>query len=445
MSLASLEQFHKQMTQVAPGKVSQVINGTTAGKFGFDFSPSEQLDYTAVIDRIANSMGSLTTVVANPYIVLKSESDTVRMEQAGTLSPDGIRQTIADSRLWKKHPSEGYRPEFVYARTSDDEYNTYENRFVKALIDRLIAFLAKPMSDMRGGIHNMYEAHPNARALSKLDFVRMVDTNMFLESDVKCFTDYKRLFYLRAKLNQLRTTAFYKIMSKMSAFTDADPQPTNLLVHNADYNALMKLWMVLKKADGRTGELRDEGIRAAYCAYVYLYSCYAFSRKLGYTLAKDGEIKYADNRFLSAGVEFENEFFVIKLTINGNKILAAIRCKQTREVAQTTIAIRVFPEEPVDNSAEYTVSLFPTEYSDDIACVMPDNAQTLTNLETLLRCVVLVMPVEANIYDKLCLVCGSNAVENIGKKVTCADCGATYTFLRKNMVWINSFFVKDKA
>lgn len=106
MSLASLEQFHKQMTQVAPGKVSQVINGTTAGKFGFDFSPSEQLDYTAVIDRIANSMGSLTTVVANPYIVLKSESDTVRMEQAGTLSPDGIRQTIADSRLWKKHPSE---------------------------------------------------------------------------------------------------------------------------------------------------------------------------------------------------------------------------------------------------------------------------------------------------------------------------------------------------
>ena len=185
MSLASLEQFHKQMTQVAPGRVSQVINGTTAGKFGFDFSPSEQLDYTAVIDRIANSMGSLTTVVANPYIVLKSESDTVRMEQAGTLSPDGIRQTIADSRLWKKHPAEGYRPEFVYARTSDDEYNTYENRFVKALIDRLIAFLAKPMSDMRGGIHNMYEAHPNARALSKLDFVRMVDTKMFLESDVK--------------------------------------------------------------------------------------------------------------------------------------------------------------------------------------------------------------------------------------------------------------------
>ena len=47
---------------------------------------------------------------------------------------------------------------------------------------------------------------------------------------------------------------------------------------------------------------------------------------------------------------------------------------------------------------------------------MPDNAQTLTNLETLLRCVVLVVPVEANIYDKLCLVCGSNAVENIGKK-----------------------------
>ena len=66
----------------------------------------------------------------------------------------------------------------------------------------MIAFLAKPMSDMRGGIHNMYEAHPNARALSKLDFVRMVDTNMFLESDVKCFTDYKRFFtYAQSSTN----------------------------------------------------------------------------------------------------------------------------------------------------------------------------------------------------------------------------------------------------
>lgn len=445
MSLSSLEQFHKQMKQAAPDRVSRVINATTAGKFTFDFSVSEQIDYTVAIDRIASAMGSLSTVVSHPYIVLKSETDTVRLEQASAMSPEGIRDTIADSRLWKKHPSEGYRPEFIYARTSDDEYNTYENRFVKALIDRLIAFLAKPMSDMRGGIRNMYEAHPNARVLSKLDFVRMLDTDMFLESDAKCFTDYKRLFYIRARLNQLRTTAFYKIMSKMSAFTDADPQPTNLLVHNADYNALMKLWMVLKKADGRTGELRDEGIRAAYCAYVYLYACYTFSRKLGYILAKDGEIKYESNSFLCAGVEFENEFFVVKLTINDNKIFATIRCKQTLETSQTMIAVRVFPEEPIDDKADYTISLFPAEYSDDIACVMPDNAQTLTTLESVLRCVVLVIPVEANIYDKLCLICGSNAVESIGKKVTCDDCGATYTFLRKNTVWVNRFYVKDKA
>lgn len=445
MSLASLEQFHKQLVQAAPQRASQVINGTAAGKFRFEFPSSDELDYSAIIDKVSNVMGSLTTVVNNPYIVLKSQSDTVRMEQAGAMSPEGIRQTIADSRLWKKHPTDGYRPEQVYARTADDEYNTYENRFVKALIDRTVAFLAKPMSDARGGIRNMYEAHTNARALSKLDLVRMIDPKMFLESDSQCFVDYKRLFYLRAKLNQLRTTAFYKIMSKLPPFTDVDPQPTNLLVHNADYNALMKLWAFLKSADGRTGELRDEGIRAAYCAYVYLYSSYVFTRKLGYILAKDCEIRYADNAFLSAGAQLENNYFRIRLTIDDNQMAVVIYCKQTHETTTTTINVHVFPEEPIDRNANYTVTLFPTEYSDDIACVMPDNPQTLVNLETLLRCVVLVLPVEEGIYDKLCMVCGSNAVETIGKKVTCADCGAQYTFLKKDTVWINHFYVKDKV
>ena len=89
---------------------------------------------------------------------------------------------------------------------------------------------------------------------------------------------------------------------------------------------------------------------------------------------------------------------------------------------------------------EYEGSVCPKcGYSDRAVCVTPGNKNSLKDLEALVRCSVLTFGADKSIYDKVCLVCGSNLLEDKGRAFRCPDCGAVYTFLGKDKVWLNQF------
>ena len=58
-----------------------------------------------------------------------------------------------------------------------------------------------------------------------------------------------------------------------------------------------------------------------------------------------------------------------------------------------------------------------------------------------MRCTVFTFEAKKEIYDKLCLICGSNAIEDKDYFYRCDDCGAVYCFLDENNVWVNQFNV----
>lgn len=440
MPLAALENFHEQLAESKARNVSGILEAESDGKFKFCFPVPAKLDYSSVIDKITASMGSLINVVMSPYIILKGEYDAIRAEKVTAMTPEGVKKTVADSRLWKRK-GKTMRPEFAYAKTPEDEYNTYENRFIKALIDRLIVFLAKPMTEMRGGVKSLYEAHANVGKINKIDLLRLLDPDMFKESDERCFVDFKKIFYLKAKLTQLKSSGFYKIMSRLPSFTDRDPEPTNLLVHNADYFTCLKLWLYLNEKDIKMGELKDEGLRAAYSAFVFLYTAKSLT-KLGFVLKKDGDFRYAYNEFSARGATFENEYFIVKVSAAEKKMTFSLTCKVTGEKKTITFGFMVFADDPKPET-QYVVSFAPTSYSDETLRVQPDSASSLKDLETFIHSIFFIVKVEPNVYEKLCLVCGSNAVEEKNGEIRCLDCGSEYSFFDKETVWLKKFRVHN--
>ena len=90
---------------------------------------------------------------------------------------------------------------------------------------------------------------------------------------------------------------------------------------------------------------------------------------------------------------------------------------------------------------QFAVSLHRTDYSDRTACVVPDNKNSLKDLESIVRCTVFVFAAEAGVYDRICLVCGSPMVEDKKYFYRCEDCGAVYSFIEKDLVWLNRFNV----
>ena len=82
-----------------------------------------------------------------------------------------------------------------------------------------------------------------------------------------------------------------------------------------------------------------------------------------------------------------------------------------------------------------------TDYSDRAACVVPGNKNSLKDLESIVRCTVFTFEADKSIYSRLCLICGSNVLDDKGYFYKCEDCGAVYSFIDDKTVWINQFNV----
>ena len=428
MSFSALKQFYERL-KATNGDVAEICAETDAGKFDFYFPAPEGENYAAATEMIYSTVGNMANIAASPYMVLKSQLDARRAETAGALTPEGVKKTVADSRIWKIS-DEGPRPEYAYSRTSEDEYDTYENKLVKALIDRALDFIGKPLEETRGGIKSMYDVKSSRKNLNKFDMVRMIDFRVFSENDEHCFSEYKKLFYLRARLRQLKNSAFYKMMSRLSPFPDATPQATNLFLHNPDYAACMKLWLYLGAAINSEEEDENQ-TRKAYSAFVFLYTAYALY-SMGFELS--GRV---DAEGFFGEVTAGNEWFTVKLIRGADKMTAEVKSRSTSDSQTTEIGFLTSRNGCRDFA--YTVSMFPAECSDDVIFAFPDNRSSLGDLKTLAHCLVMTVGVTGGVYDRLCVVCGSNAVEEEQGEKKCADCGARYTFIAPNVVWIKYF------
>ena len=174
MSFVALEKFNKQFENGGKRTVSELLRLEKEGRFAFYMPDADDIDADMLADRVGKCLPNICEIVSSPYVVLKSEYKQVRTELAAGLTPHGIRSTVKDPKLWKKKDGR-LRPEFVYAKTNEDEYDIYENRMVKSLIDRVVRFLDAPMERAKSGVKNLYQSYFQSAALSKIDLVKLMD------------------------------------------------------------------------------------------------------------------------------------------------------------------------------------------------------------------------------------------------------------------------------
>lgn len=434
MAFITLEWFNKQLIEKDNFTISQLINDVDNKKFKLSYPSLKGLDYTSSIDVISKAIGNVINVVQTPYIILKNQYETMHVGKVSSLTPEGVRKTTLDPKLWKKQNKE-FKPEYAYSKINEDEYNTYENRFVKALIDRLYIFVNKPIEDSKSGIKSVYESHFNYNLINKLDLVRLVDFNNFSNSDEVCFDNYKKLYYLRMRLIQIKNTNFYKIMSALPNFTTKDVESTNLLAQHKDYNTCLRLWYFLNERDSLKNALSMQATINTYSMFIYLNIINSLIKDYNFKATKNFNITYSNTKDLLNKASFVNKLFNVTITQKDDLLLFNIIDKKTNENKNLSIKLSVTDVDKID-SYDYLISLKEVNYSDNTLQVTLDN---IDNLKALLKCLFLTINVKEDIYDHVCLICKSNAIEDVNKKVHCFDCNATYKFIEKDLIWVLNF------
>ena len=432
----SLERLYRQFSG-EPLTLQTVIDKIRDGSFRLYIPTPQSEDQPGTIAQIKASLPHIANIVRAPYITLKTEHPKVRAERASALSPEGIRETVRDGRIWRRK-KDRVLPEYVYATEREDDYNSYENRMVKALIDRLIRFLSQPLKVAKEGVPSLYEAYFQISNLNKLDWMKIMETDVFRQDPAKSFEQYSELYRLKGRVNQFRFSFFYKTMCEFQSFT-GPLEMTNLLTHNEDYHRCAKLWAFLDAQSGGGATLEGKELVNAYALFLFIGLVKAYT-DMGMTL-KDQPIRYARDLWRIPTTTLENETFTVDVRMEDKEILIDVRAKQTKRMERTRIRLVLDYDITPERDVSFYVSLFPTPYSDNAACVVPNNLNSIKDLAAIAQCTVLTFRSKKDVYSRYCLVCGNTDIEEKDGNFICNDCGARYAFLSDDQLWLHKFSI----
>lgn len=445
MSVPSLEKFYQQFASVPNRSIENIISLVRRGNFTFCFPTPDRNDYAQIIEKLDKWIGNVINVAQNPYITLKNEYELVHASKVDKLSPKAIQMTINDSSLWidKDNP----RPEYVYRKSLEEEYDSYENRMVRTLIDRLVVFINGPVMQAKYAIKNLYEEYYQSSRLNKFDLVRIADLNTFKVSEDIYFKDFRKLYLFQSKLNFLRNTNFYKTLIKYPAF-QGHPDATNLFTHHSDYRACYLMWNYLDTCTKTRKELSDTQYSSLYAAFIFMCAC-SFLDKMNYKPIQSIYFDQILDDFHVESAIFDGKLFAMQLEVDKlNKenpkslsylLTITTLCKINKAKQVTKVALKAIEDDEEIENVDHIFSAYQVNYSDIYACVSPNNENSLNDLFQLLKSCVLIAPVSEEVYTNLCIVCGSNMIHLNEKDCTCESCKAKYTFIGKNLLWIKSF------
>ena len=146
----------KALFEKYAAKVNELLKEDTDGQVIFDCLAQGETTYMRQ-DRIENTSFDLTwiqviedclydlgCIVKNPKITTKTVEDLVPVELARKTDQESVKHLASHTQYIKDVDEEGdVIPSKILNIGNDDEYHTYENRFIATLIRRLVLFVDK--------------------------------------------------------------------------------------------------------------------------------------------------------------------------------------------------------------------------------------------------------------------------------------------------------------
>lgn len=419
-------------------------------KYEYDEEKRKLLSFKEVTDRILS-------ILHNPHIKVETSEIVLRSELSGKLSFDSFQNTLRDPKLWKRKRG-AMAPEYVHSIENIDSLDTYENRFLCFLIermdeeaDRLLESLLPPsvsLSDLYQTKTLRYGEFSLFRNLSKEKDVLYGEASTKEGSE----TLLKLARTLKRRLKHLKGTEFYKICHNAS-FT-LPVMATNVLIHDPLYSYCYRFYT--KNRFEKDGNKEKDVLYYDFA----LISMIRFLKEEGilplksfphFSIGRDKRLHFlpfkVTNKTFSFSFEEDAKGLGLKIltTYEKAKIHSNTYLLFSETFSEKTASDiekrRLEKEKENDNVILFTSSNLLREYQrtcpfsylrEGSELYLKDFFNSLTSL----------FVVREGVYEEVCPICGKPRIRNTGESYECASCGATYV-LTKNKedetLWIKKW------
>ena len=299
-------QFLYEYKNIDDNIVNCILNGRLR-LYALDQSV-EVKDYSKIFKCIEDSFSAFKFICEKPKSHLRSVNEVRPIETVKRVGYESIPYLASHSEDWLARTASGLKPARLFSRVEDDEYQIYENRVVKTLIDLLLGFLRKEEKQLRDQLHQLRSIINSSvqtgsfgfdvtfqKAVSELMSSTDEDEKKRLRNYEKAEKFQKKAYSLLRKYRTLRKTKLYRYLKRVKAVQNPLNE-TNILLLDKHYSVIYKLWktilhdIALKAKDqGENVSFSDlyEGYYS-FCATL----CDYVAHILNFELINDSDKKY---------------------------------------------------------------------------------------------------------------------------------------------------------
>lgn len=196
-------------------------------------------------------------ITRNPRENLKQLQMVLPVERAKKTDKDTIRHLAVNTQFIKQIDSQGnVTPSKVLTTYYESDLGTYENRFLKTLVDKLFIFIEKRYDLLVKKMHTEYVNYFTIKSdtqweTTNIDYDITLKINQQLEEDE---VD-RRNQELFDRMTNLRTAITnYKMSNFMNAMKEFNPvtppiMKTNVIMKNPDFRTCYNLWLLMDSVD----------------------------------------------------------------------------------------------------------------------------------------------------------------------------------------------------
>lgn len=216
-------------------------------------SQSVLLDDTWIIE-IEKGLNSVEQIVFRPRKFISENDILLDVAKVRRTTTKTVRHLTTHSQYVQNYETRTgeVTPKKLLSVDLEEDLAIYENRFICALINRLIRFVELRYNELDGKFEAFEQT--NVKMESKFNFgnakfqcnidLKVSEPPKEVEDDQRTRELYDRVQLIRRRLRLLQTTEFMKVLSKAKPVRPPI-QKTNLLMKNVDYHACYNLWLFL--------------------------------------------------------------------------------------------------------------------------------------------------------------------------------------------------------
>lgn len=232
-------------------------------------SQAVQLDDSWILT-IEGALHSIEQIVRNPRKFIAENELILDVAKVRRTTSKTVRHLTTNSQYVQNIDKNGdVMPKKLLTVELDEDLAIYENRFICALIKRLILFVEQRFKDLDGNMETFEQTNVCLQSEFKMGKAKF-KCNVNLQVDEppegelqanKNKELFERVQVIRRRLRVLQSTEFFKTLSKAKPVRPPI-QKTNLLNKNVDYNNCYKLWLFISSYTylGYSVEVKDKNL-----------------------------------------------------------------------------------------------------------------------------------------------------------------------------------------